>query len=251
MQLFYIFFEKRFFFLLSFFLISFGNISAQQDDFTDNKSKFQIKIKKTSEAILLDGKLEEAVWEEAEIAKDFWIKYPKVKPGANPKSEAKVTYNDKFIYVGIKCYGKNDFIVPSLKRDQDYWSGDAIGIVLDPFGQSANGFMFGVSPLGVQMEGLLSSSGNGSDIDRNWDNKWFSATQVYEDYWTVEMAIPFKTLRFDASKTEWGINFIRNNPKDSEFHTWTSIPQQFDGIDLNYLGTLAWDAPPKKVKRFL
>ena len=109
--------------------------------------------------------------------------------------------------------------------------------------------MFGVSPLGVQMEGLLSSSGNDSDIDRNWDNKWFSATQVYEDHWTVEMAIPFKSLRFDASKIEWGINFIRNNPKDSEFHTWAPIPQQFDGIDLNYLGTLNWDAAPKKVKR--
>jgi hypothetical protein len=249
MLLIYLLSQKRFYCLFSIFLISWGNISAQENDFTDNKSKFQLKIKKTTEAILLDGKLEEAVWKDAETAKDFWIKYPKVKPGANPKSEAKVTYNDKYIYVGIKCYGKNDYIIPSLKRDQDYWNSDAIGIILDPFGESANGFMFGVSPLGVQMEGLLSSSGNDSNIDRNWDNKWFSATQVYEDYWTVEMAIPFKTLRFDASKTEWGINFIRNNPKDSEFHTWTSIPQQFDGIDLNYLGTLAWDVSPQKVKR--
>ena len=106
MQLFYLFFKRRFYFLLSFFLISFGNLSAQDEDFTDNKSNYQINIQKTSEAILLDGKLEEAVWQNAETAKDFWIKYPKVKPGANPKSEAMVTYNDKFIYVGIKCYGK-------------------------------------------------------------------------------------------------------------------------------------------------
>ena len=79
MQQFYLFLKDRFFLLFILSLFTFGNVFAQQDDFTDNKSKYQLKIQKISEPILLDGKLEEAVWQTAETAKDFWIKYPKVK----------------------------------------------------------------------------------------------------------------------------------------------------------------------------
>lgn len=220
---------------------------AQKQDFNKNKTNYQIKIERTNETIQLDGKLEETVWKTADKATDFWVKIPVVKEGANPKTEAQLTYNDKFIYIAIKCYGDNKYISQSLKRDQDYWDSDGIGVAIDPIGQNANGFMFGVSPLGVQMEGLLFMDGDGADLDRNWDNKWFSATQTYEDYWTVEMAIPFKTLRFEANQSEWGINFIRNHIQGNEYHTWTPVPQQFQGIDLNYLGALVWDKAPAKV----
>ena len=226
---------------------SHAKLAAQDDDFKNNREDYQIKIQRTSEPILLDGILDEPVWNDADAAQNFWIKYPQMGPNATPKSEARLTYDDKFLYVSMVCYGEKNYIVPSLKRDQDYWNGDAIGVVLDPFGQASNGFMFGVSPLGVQMEGLL-TGGAESDLDRNWDNRWFSATQTYDDRWTVEMAIPFKTLRFNEEQTSWGINFIRNNPTDNEYHTWCPIPQQFNGIDLNYVGSLIWDTSPKKVK---
>ena len=221
-------------------------VSAQ--DFNDNKEKYQLRINKTDTPIQLDGQLDEPAWQSAAKAENFWIKYPQVKENADPKSEAMVTYDDRFIYVGIKCYGNTDYIITTLKRDQDYWDADAVGIVLDPVNEASNGFMFGVTPMGVQMEGLLNSSGGGSDIDRNWDNKWFSSAKTYDGYFIVEMAIPFKTLRYEAGRTEWGVNFIRNNPQGNEFHTWTPIPQQFDGIDLNYTGLLVWDTAPKKVK---
>ena len=236
-------------FLLLLALLSFWiptDLFAQ--DFDNNKDKYQLKIKKTDQPIQLDGQLIEPAWQTADKAKNFWIKFPQVKENANPQSEAMLTFDDRFLYVGIKCYGNSDYIVTTLKRDQDYWDADAVGIVLDPVNEASNGFMFGVTPLGVQMEGLLNSSGGGSDIDRNWDNKWFSEAKIYNDYFIVEMAIPFKTLRYEAGRTQWGVNFIRNNPQDNEFHTWTPIPQQFDGIDLNYTGLLVWETAPKKVK---
>ena len=244
----YLFWTKKNLFLLLTFFFLLGKIVAQDAEFSDNKEKYQIKIQRTSETILLDGKLEEAVWKTADMATDFWIKIPVVKKGATPKTEVQLTYDDKNIYIGITCYDTDEYIIQTLKRDKNYWDSDAIGVVLDPIGESSNGFMFGVSPLGVQMEALISTSGGGTNWDNNWDNKWYSATHRSLDHWTVEMAIPFKTLRFD-SQTEWGVNFIRNNPKDNEYHSWAPVPQQFAGIDLNFGGALLWDAAPPKIKR--
>lgn len=228
--------------------IFFKNINAQNQDYTNNKIDYQIKIERTTEAIQLDGQLDEAVWKSADKASDFWVKIPTVKEGADPQTEVQLTYNDKFIYIAITCFDQGKHVIQTLKRDQDYWDSDAIGVLIDPIGQGANGFMFGVSALGVQMEGLAFQGGDGGDLDRNWDNKWFSASQNYEDRWTVEMAIPFKTLRYEADQATWGINFVRNHIKGNEYHTWTPVPQQFQGIDLNYLGGLVWDTAPKKIK---
>ena len=239
--------QKAFSLFLFFFLLLLGTVQAQDESYTDNREKYQIKIQRTSSPIKIDGKLDEAVWQSADKASDFWVRYPNTKPHAKPPTEAQLTYDDKFIYVAFTCYDTDKYIVQTLKRDQDYWDGDAIAVLLDPMGQSSNGFMFGVSPYGVQMEGLLIGGGQG-DLDRNWDNKWFSAVQNYDDRWTVEMAIPFKTLRFDDTRTEWAVNFIRNNIKDNEYHIWTPIPPPFNGIHLNYFGSLLWDASPDKVK---
>ena len=245
----YFFWTKKNLILSLFLFFSLGKMIAQEQDFSDNKEKYQIKIQRTSEPILLDGKLDEAVWKTADMATDFWIKTPIVKKGATPKTEVQLTYDDKNIYIGITCYDTDKYIIQTLKRDKNYWNSDAIGVVLDPIGESSNGFMFGVSPLGVQMEALVSVSGGGTNWDSNWDNKWYSATHRSLDRWTVEMAIPFKTLRFGAEQKEWGINFIRNNPKGNEYHSWAPVPQQFLGIDLNFTGALLWDVAPPKISR--
>ena len=114
-------------------------------------------------------------------------------------------------------------------------------VLFDPVEQQANGVLFGVNTEGVQSEGLLA----GDDPDWAWDNKWFSAVRKSADRWTVEMAIPFKSLRYDPKKTTWSVNFIRNAVENgSQYYTWTKVPQQFDGISLAFMGTLVWDAPP-------
>ena len=235
------------FFTTTLLLFIVFRLSAQ--DFTDNQEKYHLKITKLSKEIIIDGLLQESAWDGLDMATDFWDKSPVTKRGADPKTEVKMAYNDHFLYVGITCYDTDKYIIQTLKRDVDYWQSDGIAIVIDPVNQRSNGFIFGVSPVGVQMEGQLSGSGGGgSGIDRNWDNKWFSATKTFPDHWTVEMAIPFNTLRYKSSSKEWGINFIRNNSKENEYHTWAPVPQQFDGVNLNYTGKLIWDQAPPKAK---
>ena len=217
--------------------------------------------KKRLKKISLDGKLDEAVWEHADVAHNFWLAFPTDdrRADANIQTEVRTTYDDQYIYIGAICYGPNDYIIPTLKRDApEFWSGDVFGVLIDPVNESTNGFNFAVNPAGVQVEALISgrtgtraelnSRGSSSGINTAWDNKWYVEVSSDPDYWTVEMAIPFKTLRFDPEKTAWGINFTRGEPRSNSWHCWSPVPVQFLTLDLGYTGALVWDKPPAKIK---
>ncbi len=138
-----------------------------------------------------------------------------------------------------------EYVVQSLKRDFSFPITDAFGIFLDPMNNRTAGFSFAVSPAGVQREGLVQNAGQ-YGVTTSWDNKWFSEVKNYDDKWVVEIAIPFKTIRYDDSQTTWGINFARNDLKRLETSTWVPVPTQYNVASLGFLAALKWDAPPKK-----
>ena len=80
------------------------------------------------------------------------------------------------------------------------------------------------------------------------DPAWSVVNDIpnFMNHWTVEMAIPFKTLRYTPNQSEWGVNFIRGDMERNAISTWTQFPLNYAGIDLNFMGTLDWDANPKK-----
>jgi hypothetical protein len=208
-------------------------ITTQQD--------FQLNIKKAQQAIKIDGDLSETDWQNAAIATNFQVHFP--QNGSKPRfqTQARLTYDDHFLYVAFTCLDTTSkHIVQTLKRDVDYFDSDAIAIILDPIGQQTNGFLFGVNTEGVQSDALLGNERPSFE----WDNKWYAEVKKAVDHWTVEIAIPFKTLRYDASKTTWNINFVRNSLKTSNYHTWTKVPQGFNGISIAHTGTLNWDKSP-------
>lgn len=206
-----------------------------------NKTDCQIHIKKAISPLKLDGDLSEAAWAVAEKVRSFRVHYPQNGDSTKLATEAQLTYDEHFIYVGFTCFDDGKYVIQSLKRDVDYWSSDAMSVFFDPVESQVNGVLFGVNTEGVQSEGILA----GDDPDWAWDNKWFSEVRKAADRWTVEIAIPFKTLRYDPKKTTWSINFARNAiDNGGQYYTWTKVPQQFDGISLAFMGTLVWDAPP-------
>ncbi|MEO1516006.1 MAG: DUF5916 domain-containing protein [Bacteroidota bacterium] len=221
-------------------------VQLLSQDQRPNQTRFQVHISRAVESIEVDGKLDEVDWKKADVAKDFWEKDPRDDRQALLKSTARLTYDDQFLYVGLTCFDSTNHVIRTLKRDVEYWDSDAIAVILDPVNEASYGFMFGVNPLGVQMEAILGGSSGSGNWNNNWDNKWYVETHQYDDRWTVEMAIPFKTLRYEDGKKSWGINFLRNDKKHNEFHVWAAIPRQFWGIDLGYAGQLIWDEAPKK-----
>jgi hypothetical protein len=211
------------------------------------QEEYKLKLLRIKEPIKIDGVLEESTWKMADKAKDFWEKWPQDKQRAKRKTEVLASYDDKNIYFAVTCYDTTrNHLVQTLKRDTRFWDGDGFAIFLDPTNQRATGFFFGVTPLNTQHEDLITPYMD--DMSFSWDNRWFSETKIYDDCWTAEIMIPFKTLRFSADTKTWGVNFIRGDAKNNQFHTWTHVPVQFDGVDFGYTGALIWDEVPKAPK---
>ncbi|MBX2872820.1 MAG: carbohydrate binding family 9 domain-containing protein [Saprospiraceae bacterium] len=231
--------------ILALWLAFTGVLHAQNNN--PNQESHQLRIQRASSPIVLDGKLEESVWKEAEIATDFVQKQPRDDVKAGLRTEMQVTYDDQFLYVAATCFDSTNHVVATLKRDIGFWDGDAVAVVLDPLNEATTGFMFGASPYGVQTEVLLGGGSGPENYSREWDNRWFVEVMRYNDRWTVEMAIPFKTLRYEAGKSSWGLNFTRNDKKNNRLDVWAPVPRQFWVIDLGYTGKMLWDEAPKKI----
>jgi hypothetical protein len=221
---------------------------AQNDTKAEYQANFALSCVKVNEPIKIDGLLTDAIWQSAPKANQFYTKWPKAGEPALVKSEVQIAYDNRFLYVAATCHGNGAYIIRSLKRDVEYWGSDGFAVVLDPTNQSQKGYFFGVNQMGVQTEGILTGD-DGDDIF-TWDNRWYSEATTTDTTFYIEMAIPFSILRFNASSTIWGLNFIRNDPSNGYWHTWTSIPLNFDGIDLGYTGQLKFaEGAPSKTSR--
>ncbi len=225
--------------LSAIFCIFFYNANTQTTNQDAEKPVYQIK--KTNSTIKIDGQLNELAWSESSIGSNFWEQAPLDGKKASKKTEFQITYDDRFVYVAIKCYDDENHVVQTLKRDS-WGESDETGIFIDPLNQKALCYAFGVNAFGAQSEALITQN----DGDASWDNKWYSAVHQHEGYWATEFAIPFKTLRFKTGVNEWGIQIVRIEPGNNEIHTWSPVPRQFDSGDLGYYGTLKWDTAPEK-----
>ena len=229
--------------LLSVMMLTFS-ISFAQPAVEDFKKVFKFDMTATSSEITIDGIIDEEVWQSTNVGSDFWQKVPYFAEGADPRTEVRLTHDDEILYVSAKCYQAKKPIIQSLKRDE-YWDNDGIAIILDPLNTRTNAFLFGVTAAGAQWDALRSQT---SGINPDWSNKWSSAVHITDEYWSMEMAIPLRILRYDPSSTEWGMNFVRNNLNDSEYHNWTAVPESFWPPDPAFAGSLVWDEAPKASK---
>ncbi len=201
-------------------------------------------MRKIAGPIKIDGLIDEKAWQEAEPIGGFYQNFPTDSLPAISETEVRMVFDDDFLYVAAVCYNQGqDYIVASLKRDYQFQSTESFNLYVDTYNDLTNGFTFGISPLGIQREGLFSER---QDVSTDWDNKWYSEVTNYPDKWIVEMAIPFKTLRYNENNDQWNINFLRYDLKHNERSTWVRVPQQFRPNNILYSGKMVWeDLPPK------
>ncbi|HLF34959.1 MAG TPA: DUF5916 domain-containing protein [Cyclobacteriaceae bacterium] len=206
-----------------------------------------IKISKSSSEIVVDGVLNEPAWTDSEKANDFFQQFPSDNIKAVTRTEASLTYDDHNIYFGITCYDDSNekYIVESLRRDFRIQNNDYLMVVLDPYDNLNNGLVFALTPLGVQMEGLLSAGGAGfMPVSSSWDNIWYSRVRKTKEGWIAEVKIPFKAIRYNDQVTDWNIQIIRNDLKRNERSTWTRVQKQFQPTTLSSSGRMKWDSLP-------
>jgi len=99
------------------------------------------------------------------------------------------------------------------------WEDDFVILIIDTYGDNQNAYQFAVNPYGIQGDGIRS----GNREDMSFDLVWYSAGAISDSGWTVEIAIPFKSLRFPRKKGhEWNVMIGRNYPRESRYtFSWT------------------------------
>jgi hypothetical protein len=205
--------------------------------------RYVLEMRESVTPIVIDG-VEEDTWKSADVATDFYMVLPMDTSYARVRTDVKMTYDKKNLYLIAICYHavEGRYFVESLRRDFVFGKNDNFLVFIDPFEDQTNGFSFGANAAGAQWDGTMFGGGA---VDLNWDNKWISKVTYDEEKWVFEMAIPFTTIRYKKGITEWGINFSRLDLKTTEKSSWAPVPRQFPTASLAYTGILRWDkAPP-------
>ncbi len=190
-----------------------------------------IKAIKIKSDIRIDGKLSEDVWEKAIPATNFLQKEPDVGKKASFKTEIRVLYDDKNLYIGIKCFDPepNKIFAKQMERDGDFSSDDSISIIIDTYKDMRSGFLFIVNPNGAKLDSYITDEGKYEN--KNWNGIWDTKATITTFGWSAEIKIPFSTLKFNPEKTEWGINFRRFIARKNEEDLWTAFHRN-EGIML-------------------
>lgn len=216
-----------------------GNAAAGRQN-----EEYQLHIHRATSPIVIDGSAHERAWDSAEVVSDFWMVLPMDTDRAKVRTDVRMTYDDRALYLSAICYHgdvQGPYMVESLKRDWAFGNNDNFIFFLDTFDDQTNGFTFGVNAEGAQWDGLLYEGGK---ANLSWDNKWTSAVKKYADRYELEIAIPFKSIRYKKGIARWGVNFSRLDLKTTEKSSWTPIPRNFPTASLAHAGVLLWDEPP-------
>src|SRR5438132_6797961 len=185
------------------------------------KSK-PVKLPTFAKPPVIDGKLDDEVWKQAAVLKDFY----QVQPGDNiapsKLTEVMLGRDAKFLYVAFHCFDEPDKVRANIPKRDNIFDDDYVGILFDTFNDHRKAYEFDFNPLGVQADGIW-TDGQGEDF--NPDFVFESKGLVTEDGWTVEIAIPFKSLRYVAGKDKlWGAHFFRRIKRfNNELDMWMPI----------------------------
>ncbi len=172
----------------------------------------------------VDGRLDEAAWDAAEVATDFVQFEPDEGAPASFRTEVRVLYGSDALYVGAVMHDPEPEVIrrPLTRRDDE---GNAAFFVvgIDGYRDLKTAYLFAVTAAGVQLDGVQT----GNNIDVSWDAVWNSAVRITPEGWVAELAIPYSMLRFSqASEQTWGIQFQRAIPRRSEEAYWQPVTRE-------------------------
>lgn len=174
---------------------------------------------------VIDGKLDDEVWKTAAVLKDFY----QIQPGDNlipeNRTEVRLGYDARFLYIAFHCFDDPAKVRANIPKRDQIFDDDYVGILFDTFNDQRRAYEFDFNPLGVQADGIW-TEGQGEDF--SLDLVMESKGMVTSDGYTIEIAIPFKSLRYVAGKDKlWGIHFWRRTKRlNNELDMW--IPMDRD-----------------------
>jgi len=186
---------------------------------------------------VIDGKLDEPIWQSATVLKDFYQIDPGDNTAPSKPTEVLIGYDPKFLYIAFRAFDDPDKIRSTVAKRDNIFSDDYVGFYLDTFNDQRRAFEIFFNPLGIQGDGVL-TEGRGEDfsVDLLLESKGI----IGPDGYTVEIAIPFKSLRYEAGKGKlWGAHFFRRIQRfNRELDSWMPFSRNISG-NMNQAGHLA------------
>ena len=206
---------------------------------------------------VIDGILDEAVWQEGELVSDFIQTEPTEGLPATERTEVRILYDDRAIYIGVICFDSEPsrIITTDSRRDSGLGDMDSFQLILDTYHDQQNGFVFGTNAVGTQYDAQIrnegqssggggapqlgrTSGGSGGGVNVNWDGAWDVKALITETGWTAEFSIPLRTLRYGPPPQTWGLNFTRNIQRKRETVYWNPVSRIYNLTRLSSAGEL-------------
>jgi len=181
---------------------------------------------RASSAITLDGSLDEEAWAGAEPLDGFVQRFPAEGEPATQRTDVRILYDDETLHIGATLHdAEPDRIVArEMKEDGDLEADDVFGIIIDTFRDRRNAYYFETNPNGARADALVYDEGRTVSFD--WDGIWDVAVKRTAEGWSVEFAIPFRTLNFDPGKVNpWGLQIWRGIRRNAEDVYWSPVPR--------------------------
>jgi hypothetical protein len=221
-------------------------------------------------APVIDGKLDEPIWRQAELFSGFTQREPTPGVPSSERTEVRIFTDPEALYVGAWLFDSRaaEIVLGEKVRDAQLNASDYFVFILDTYRDRQNGFVFGTTPAGIEYDGQVTREGEGGGVfqsgqtraqvgtmggfNLNWDGSWTVATSRDEKGWYAEFRIPFTTLRYGAGASQtWGLNLGRLIRRSNEEVYWAPLPRQFGLYRLSLAGSVTGIAPPvQRVARF-
>ncbi len=188
-------------------------------------------VPKIALTIAIDGRPDEDAWKTAVVFKDFYQTGPGDNIAPSKPTEVLMMYDEKNLYIAFKCWDEKDKIRATVAKRDEVFGEDNVRVWLDTYNDQRRAYVLGFNPLGIQQDGIYTEgSQNGADftVDIVMESKG-----VIEDWgWSVEVKIPFKSLRYSAGKGKmWGFNAARNIDRlNDEFDQWLPDDRNVSGF---------------------
>ena len=178
----------------------------------DELGRVTLRATRLLEPLVVDGKLDEAVYARVPAIADFVQQEPDEGEPATEKTEAWIFFDEKNVYVSARCWDSHPerMVMNEMRRDNfNIFQNENVTVVFDTFYDRRNGFFFQVNPLGALRDQAVGDEGQARNQD--WNTVWDVKTSLFDQGWIVEIVIPFKSLRYKKGKDPiWGFNLRRS-----------------------------------------
>lgn len=191
----------------------------------DGQGRVTLRAIRLDAPLLLDGQLDEAVYREVPPVGDFVQQEPDEGAPATDRTDVWMMYDEDTLYISARCWSTEPdrLVANEMKRDSfGMFGNESFAVVLDTFYDRRNGLSFLTNPLGGLFDQTVTDERT-SNLD--WNTVWDVKTARFDEGWTVEMEIPFKSLRYGSDQQQtWGVNLQRNAASKNEVSFLTPIP---------------------------